>query len=84
MTRFDAVAETFAPVEDGTADRCFISESYDATRFGSVDKMYTVLFCILYWFGLRTQRLLFMFSIIGVSTGSEFDSRQDFLVFFYL
>ena len=33
MGRFDSVSETFAPVEDGTADRCFISESYDATRF---------------------------------------------------
>lgn len=31
MERFDSVSETFAPVEDGTADRCFISESYDAT-----------------------------------------------------
>lgn len=33
ITRFDEVSETLAPVDDGTADRCFISESYDATRY---------------------------------------------------
>lgn len=32
MRRFDDVSNTLMPVEDGTADRCFISESYDATR----------------------------------------------------
>ncbi|CAM9355486.1 unnamed protein product, partial [Phaeothamnion confervicola] len=31
LERFDTVSETYAPREDGTADRCFISESYDAT-----------------------------------------------------
>eukprot|EP00752_Nemacystus_decipiens_P006824 g6126.t1 len=31
MERFDDVSNTLSPVEDGTADRCFISESYDAT-----------------------------------------------------
>eukprot|EP00904_Undaria_pinnatifida_P004302 jgi/Undpi1/13873/HiC_scaffold_9.g03524.m1 len=31
MERFDEVSTTLAPVEDGMADRCFISESYDAT-----------------------------------------------------
>lgn len=34
--RFDAVSETLAPVADGTADHCFISESYDATRYVTV------------------------------------------------
>lgn len=33
VKRFDEVSETLAPVDDGTADRCFISESYDATRY---------------------------------------------------
>lgn len=30
--RFDEVSNTLEPVDDGTADRCFISKSYDATR----------------------------------------------------
>ena len=29
--RFDSVAELLKPVNDGVKDRCFISESYDAT-----------------------------------------------------
>ncbi len=31
MDRFDSVSEIYAPVGDGTADGCYISESYDAT-----------------------------------------------------
>lgn len=29
LERFDSVDDTFEPVEDGTADHCFISKSYD-------------------------------------------------------
>lgn len=31
LERFDSVSECYAPVEDGTMDRCFISASYDAS-----------------------------------------------------
>ena len=31
LERFDSVSECYAPREDGTADRCFISTSYDAS-----------------------------------------------------
>ncbi|CAM9847134.1 unnamed protein product [Discosporangium mesarthrocarpum] len=31
LERFDAVSETHEPLDDGIADRCFISTSYDAT-----------------------------------------------------
>lgn len=31
LDRFDSVSEVMAPLDDGTADRCFISKSYDAT-----------------------------------------------------
>lgn len=31
VQRFDAVADLFEPVEDGLADKCFISKSYDDT-----------------------------------------------------
>ncbi len=31
VDRFDSVSEIYAPVDDGTTDGCYISESYDAT-----------------------------------------------------
>jgi Rab GDP dissociation inhibitor len=31
LQRFDSVAECYAPVGDGLADRCFISSSFDGT-----------------------------------------------------
>lgn len=33
IERFDEVSDTFEPVDDGTTDKCFISTSYDATRY---------------------------------------------------
>jgi len=30
LKRFDCVAETYKPVDDGLSDRCFISESFDS------------------------------------------------------
>ena len=33
IERFDEVSETFEPLADGKEDKCFISTSYDATRF---------------------------------------------------
>lgn len=32
VERFDSVVDTYRPTGDGSADGCFISESYDATR----------------------------------------------------
>ena len=31
ITRFDNIVDTYAPVDDGTASRCFITRSYDAS-----------------------------------------------------
>lgn len=31
ITRFDNIVDSFAPVDDGTASRCFITSSYDAS-----------------------------------------------------
>jgi Rab GDP dissociation inhibitor len=33
LERFDNVADIYEPVSDGRTDRCFISKSYDATRY---------------------------------------------------
>lgn len=33
IVRFDSVYDLFEPLEDGRRDGCFISKSYDATRF---------------------------------------------------
>ena len=33
VERFDSVNDLYAPVADGTGDKCFISRSYDATRY---------------------------------------------------
>lgn len=33
LERFDSVTDLLAPVGDGTRDKCFISRSYDATRY---------------------------------------------------
>ena len=41
MERFDEVSLTYEPIADGQQDKCFISTSYDATRF--------ILFRFLYF-----------------------------------
>lgn len=33
LQRFDSVYELYEPVEDGTRDGCFMSKSFDATRY---------------------------------------------------
>jgi RAB protein geranylgeranyltransferase component A len=33
MERFDSVSDILSPLGDGTRDKCFISSSYDATRY---------------------------------------------------
>lgn len=33
VERFDSVNDLLAPVADGTGDKCYISKSYDATRW---------------------------------------------------
>ena len=40
VERFDSVSDTFKPTGDGLADRCFITESYDATRYALSSRRY--------------------------------------------
>lgn len=52
---FDHVVDTKIPVDDGTSDGCFISTSYDATRFFCFIYLFFVLFlkgnsCALHFF----------------------------------
>lgn len=51
LERFDNVADIYEPLSDGLSDRCFISKSYDATRYDILSQMRGIL-----RFSHRTRR----------------------------